>query len=389
MRNEYDIIVVGAGPAGNVAARYAAEKGASVLLLEKDRDIGLPVRCGEACSQRSVEPFISVNEKWISAKINKYRFVAPNGKSAVIPFKETVLILDRKIFDYELAKLAAKEGVDILTRTYVNGLLFDNEKVSGVTFEAKGKIFKIKSKIVIGADGVESRVGRWAGLRTFVNYKDMGSCVQVVATNINVEADTCVFYLGTNYAEGGYVWVFPKGNDIANIGVGITGEINKKKNALSFLKEFFRTYFPQGKILSSISGGSPTVPTLRRISAPGIMLVGDAARQVNPLSGGGIGTGMLGGSIAGKLAALAVEKNNLDLILKYDKQWYNAAGKRHLIFDKIKNEIYKFDDERYDQMEKIINKIPENKRSLSRLFTAALFNQPKLVKDVVKVFVKK
>ncbi|MBN2571933.1 MAG: NAD(P)/FAD-dependent oxidoreductase [Ignavibacteriales bacterium] len=389
MKNEYDVVVVGAGPSGSVAARYAAQKGASVLMLEKDRDIGLPVRCGEACSQRSIEPFINTNEKWISARVNKYSFVAPNGKCAVVPFKETVLILDRKVFDYELAKLAAKEGVEIFTKTYVKGLLFDNNKVAGVTFEAKGKTFKIKSKIVIGADGVESRVGRWAGLRTYVNYKDMGSCVQVVATNINIESDTCIFYLGTNYAEGGYVWVFPKGHDIANIGVGITGETNKKKNALSFLKEFFREYFPDGKILSSVAGGSPTVPTLKKISAPGIMLVGDAARQVNPLSGGGIGTGMLGGSIAGKLSSIAIERNNLDLILKYDKEWYKVAGKRHIIFDKIKNEIYKFDDEKYNQMEKTINKIPENKRTLARLFSSALINHPGMVKDVVKVFVKK
>ncbi|MBN1637574.1 MAG: hypothetical protein JW866_01310, partial [Ignavibacteriales bacterium] len=71
------------------------------------------------------------------------------------------------------------------------------------------------------------------------------------------------------------------------------------------------------------------------------------------------------------------------------KEWYNAAGKRHITFDKIKSEIYKFDDERYDKIEKTINKIPEHKRTLARLFTAALINHPKMVKDVIKVFVKK
>ena len=75
MREEYDIVVVGTGPSGSIAARYAAEKGVSVLMLEKDRDIGYPVRCGEAISKAGVEEFIAVDEKWISAKINKFALV--------------------------------------------------------------------------------------------------------------------------------------------------------------------------------------------------------------------------------------------------------------------------------------------------------------------------
>ena len=124
VKDKYDIIVVGAGPAGSVAARVAAELGVSVLMLEKDREVGLPVRCGEAVSKKSLEEFISPEEKFIAASINKFALVAPNGKEVVIEFKETGYVLERKYIDYELALLAANAGTEILTQAYVNGLLF-------------------------------------------------------------------------------------------------------------------------------------------------------------------------------------------------------------------------------------------------------------------------
>ena len=95
MKKEYDIIVVGAGPAGSMAARFAAEQGISVLMLEKDRDVGYPVRCGEAVNKKGIEEFIESNEKWIAAKINKFSLNSPDCTDVVIEFQETGYILDR------------------------------------------------------------------------------------------------------------------------------------------------------------------------------------------------------------------------------------------------------------------------------------------------------
>ena len=94
-------------------------------------------------------------------------------------------MLERKIFDYELARTAADAGADILTRAYVNGLLFDSGKVSGVKYEYNGEQKEVKAKIVIAADGVESRVGRWAGLKTHIDFRDMESAVQITAAKIS------------------------------------------------------------------------------------------------------------------------------------------------------------------------------------------------------------
>jgi digeranylgeranylglycerophospholipid reductase len=215
----------------------------------------------------------------------------------------------------------------------------------------------------------------------------MESAVQITASDIPVEQDTLYFYFGKNVAPNGYFWVFPKGNNKANIGLGVSGLIGKKKSAQSFLNDFMQKYYPQAPVLAKVAGGVPCSVTLSKISAPGIMLVGDAARQVNPLSGGGIASGMIGGKIAGEIASEAVKKNNLDDILSYDKAWAKRLGKRHETFDRIKNGIYNFSDDKFNNIAHSFNKVPYDKRTLKKLFTTALINNPSLIVDVAKVFV--
>lgn len=387
MKTSYDIIVVGAGPSGSMAARFAAEKGVSVLILEKDRDVGYPVRCGEAVSKAGIEEFITPDDRWIAAKISKFSFNAPDGTEVILDFGEAGYVLERRIFDYELARTAADAGADILTRAYVNGLLFDNGNVSGVKFEHQGEGKEVKAKVVIAADGVESRVGRWAGLKTHIDFRSMESAVQITAANIPVDQKTLYFYFGKDVAPHGYFWVFPKGNNKANIGLGVSGIIGKKRSAQSYLDDFMSKHYPDAPVLTTIAGGVPCAVTLDKISAPGIMLVGDAAKQVNPLSGGGIASGMIGGKIAGIIAGEAIKMNKLDHILTYDKVWTERLGKRHETFDRIKNGIYNFSDEKFNNIAHAVNKIPYEKRTLGKVFATALFNQPSLLIDVAKVFI--
>lgn len=386
MKSEYDIIVVGAGPAGSIAAKFAAEQGVSVLMLEKDRDVGYPVRCGEAVSMAGLEEFIKPDPRWISTEITKFSFISPDKTKIDIPFEGKGCILERKIFDYELANIASKVGTDILTRAYVNGLIFDEGKVAGVKYEYRGEQKEVKAKLVIAADGVESRVGRWAGLKTHSDFRDMESGIQVTVSNIKIDDNTCYFYWGNIYAPQGYLWVFPKGNGIANIGLAITGDIGKKRSALSYLNEFLENNYPNASILTQVAGGIPFTPTLEEIVGPGILLVGDAARQINPLSGGGIISGMIGGSIAGKVAGEAILSNNLDSISEYEEKWHKRLGKRHEMFNRIKNGIYKLSDEKYDSIAHSLENLEPENRTLGNVAKAAVLNKPSLLIDVAKTF---
>ena len=138
-----------------------------------------------------------------------------------------------------------------------------------------------------------------------------------------------------------------------------------------------------------MAGGIPCTTTLEKIVADGLMLVGDAARQINPLSGGGIASGMIGGSIAGRVAGEAIKTNKLDHIFQYEIDWHNRLGKRHRIFDNIKNGIFNFSDKKFNNIANAISKVGVDKRSIGNVFKVALINNPSLLLDVGKVFFKR
>ena len=387
MRDSYDVVVVGAGPAGSTAARYAAAGGASVLLLEKDRDVGYPVRCAEAASHEGVVQFIQPDPRWIAATVSKFRIVVPNGKSIVPRLDGIGYVLERRIFDYELAKLAVKEGAEVVTKAYVYDLLRSGEEITGVRVLIKDQKLDIRAKVVIGADGVESRVGKWGGIDTTCHIRDMESCAQVTLSGIHVDEGILDFYFGDDVAPGGYLWVFPKGKDAANVGIGISVECAKEKSAVRWLDEFVQKKFPHAAILTRIAGGVPCAKTCDEIVRANVMLVGDAAHQVNPVSGGGIISGMIGGMIAGQVAAEAVQKGDFSHLMDYQKRWQKRLGWRHEVFYRIKEAIYNFSDDTLNKLCDNAQKLPEEKRTVGGIFRTALWNQPSILLDVAKVFI--
>lgn len=387
MNASYDVLVVGAGPAGSTAARYAAAGGASVLMLEKDRDVGYPVRCGEAVSHEGVVQFLEPDPKWIAATVSKFRIISPGGGSVIPTLEGIGYVLERRIFDYELAKIAAREGAEIVTKAYVYDLIRENGVVQGVRAMIKDRKAEIHARVVIGADGVESRVGKWAGIDTTCHIRDMESCAQMTLSGIELEPDILDFYFGDHVAPGGYLWVFPKGKDIANVGIGVNVEDAKEKSAIRYLDEFIRQRYPSAAVLTRIAGGVPCAKTCDELLKNNVMLVGDAAHQVNPVSGGGIISGMIGGMIAGQVAAEALKVNDLKLLNEYDRRWHKRLGWRHEVFYSLKEAISRLSDQTLDRMVEHTARLPENKRTLGALFRNALWNQPSMLFNVARVFV--
>ncbi len=387
-QKKFDIIVVGGGPAGTTAARYASMNGAKVLVLEKDRDIGMPVRCGEAVSEEGLKNFMDPDPRWIKSTISKIRLVSPSDYVVDFDMKARGFILDRRIFDYDLAQMAAMEGATVITKAYVNGLLFDGDCVAGVKGKYLSEPFELKAKLVIGADGVESRVGRWAGLQTQVKMKDMLSCVQKTVTGIEVDERRFDFYLSKKWAPGGYIWVFPKGKNRANIGLGISGKYSKEKSAYRYLDEFLQHRYPNHSVLTAVAGGVPCDKTLKTIVTNGLILVGDSAHMVNPMTGGGIIPAMKAGMLAGETTAKAVTNNDFSekYLSRYSREWRKIGGKNHERYYRLKNTITELSDEELDNIAKAVLKIPEDERTITKVFLKAVMKKPKLIYDVTKVF---
>ena len=356
-------------------------------MLEKDRDVGYPVRCGEAVSHEGVIQFIEPDPKWINATVTKFRLVAPSGKEVVPRLDGTAYVLERRIFDYEIAKLAVAEGAEVVTKAYVYDLIMDKGKAVGVKALIKDEPVEIRATVVIGADGVESRVGKWAGIDTVCHIRDMESCAQMTISGIDVDPDTLDFYFGEAVSPGGYLWVFPKGKNTANVGVGVSVEDAKKKSAIRYLTEFVRRKFPDAAVLTHIAGGVPCAKTCETIVKNNVMLVGDAAHQVNPVSGGGIISGMIGGMIAGQVAAEAIRDKNLGHLAEYQKRWQKRLGWRHEVFYNIKEAIAEFSDKTLEGIADSALKLPEEKRTLGGIFRTALWNQPSMLLEVAKVFI--
>jgi len=389
MKNKYDMIVVGAGPAGTTTARYAARQGISVLILEKDRDVGIPVRCAEGASEQGLKSVLPhIEKRWIDNRVSKVLFHSPRDREVELLFPQTGYILNRKLFDADLARMAVEAGAELLTRAYVRDLVHDGGKVTGVKVLIHDKDYQINAKMVVGADGVESRVGRWAGLKTRTLLKDMETCAQYVVGGIDISDQHIHLYFATNLAPQGYLWIFPKGNGIANVGIGISGIAAKHKSPLAYLNEFMNDRFPNASLLSTVVGGVPCDQTLTSIVADGLLLVGDAAHQVNPITGGGIVPVLVAGKIAGEVAAQAVINGDVsaESLMPYPKLWHKAEGKNHRIFYKLKNYVYNLTDEELESIADAGLKVPVEKRTMLTLFRAALVKKPTLILDAVKVF---
>jgi digeranylgeranylglycerophospholipid reductase len=295
-------------------------------------------------------------------------------------------VLERRLFDYDLARLAGEAGAEIRTKCYVSGLLESDGAWTGVRYEYNGHEHSVQGRIVVGADGVESRVGKWAGIDTTTHMRDMETCAQVTIANADIADDACEFHFGNDVAPTGYLWVFPKGKGKANVGVGISGMASKRKHALRYLEDFLARRYPHASVLSTIAGGVPCAPTLDTIVQRNIVLVGDAAHQVNPMTGGGITSGMVAGKLAGEAIAAAIRADDLTTLRQYEKQWRKHQGNRHRTYHRMKTAVYGFSDEALDDIAARVLQLPPDKRSIWGVFKVALRHQPGLVWEMVRTF---
>ena len=355
---ETDVLVIGAGPAGSTAAKHAAMGGAKVIVIDKKSEIGTPKRCAEGVSKDGLKKLgIEPSPRWIAREATGVRMVSPKGTAVnltedKVKLPEAGYVLERKVFDKFMAMDAGRAGARIMVKTLATGMRREDNQVV-VTVESMGHEMEIKAKIVIAADGPESRVGRWAGLKTALKPKDMESCAQFEMAGVQMAEPDCIEFHFGSVAPGGYAWIFPKGDDIANVGLGVLTTITDK-TAYEHLLEFVESN-PATKNAQPVElnvGGDPVGGLLKKKVADNVLVTGDAASMVNPLTGGGIISGMLGGRIAGQLAAQAVADGvySHENLKVYDKLCEDELGDEFKKYLKAKEYLLSLSDEELDEI---------------------------------------
>lgn len=404
MKDSYDVLVIGAGPAGSIAAKTAAEKGLDVLLIEKRQEIGDPVRCAEGVSKQYLKRHVEIDKKWICADLKGSRIYAPDGTkiemAEEIAGGEVGYVLERKIFDRALAENAAKAGAEVRVKTRATGLIIEDDFIKGARLMHLGKEYDVHAKIVIGADGVESKVGRWAGIDTSLKPIDIETCVQYLVAGIDINQEYCEFYIGSEIAPGGYVWIFPKGEGKANVGIGILGsKMGKfKPRPVDYLNTFLEKKFPNARIVEMIFGGVPVSGSIEKTSANGLMLIGDAARQSDPVTGGGILNAMDAGKMAGESAFAAISAGDVSLEKfedVYEKRWRATTGHALDLSLIVKNCFIDLTDEDLNSLAHSLKDVKFERMRLLDLLHALFKANKKLLwdlrvlfKDVAKEVVK-
>lgn len=329
----YDVVVVGAGPAGSTAARTAAGAGLSVLLLEKRQEIGSPVRCAEGVGHDLLAPFIAPDPRWISAEVTGAQLTVsgPDHREMLETEGGRGYVLERRVFDRALAEEAARAGAQVRVKTAAVGLLREGNAVRGVVLQGPGGRWEVRAEVVIAADGIESQVGSWAGLETTLPLKDAMSCAQYLLAGIDINSSRIEYYVGQAVAPGGYAWVFPKGKGMANVGLGVQADLVSQP-ALNYLNRFIESqpHLASGSPVTLVAGGVPVAMPPPRLATDGLMLVGDAARQVDPLTGGGITNGMAAGRLAAEVAARAIIESDVSAaaLSAYEAAWRAGLGRR-------------------------------------------------------------
>lgn len=311
---ETDILVVGAGPAGSSAARVAAGLGVRVVMVERRRSVGRPVRCAEYIPTPLLGDIPAVRETVVQT-LTGMRTVLPDD--TVHEMAAPGCVVDRDRFDQVLAAEAVDAGARLFTATRVLERPGTHRVVLG---SPAGGTREMRCRVIVGADGPHSTVGKWVGS---VNTHLIPGVQLTLPLRRRLTQAEVYFY---EDVIGGYAWLFPKGA-VANVGLGmLPGEDAHIRGHLSrFVQRMAGRGVVGETIVCSTAGWIPA-ESPRPAVYENVVLVGDAAGHTHPVTGAGIFAAVIGGRMAGRKAAAAVNSGDDRQLALFDEAWSDLFG---------------------------------------------------------------
>ena len=360
-RYDYDLVVVGGGPAGSSAAMSASKKGLRVVLIEKEDVIAETVRTSGVTWMQNIEEFGIPNDCYNSVK--NFVFYSPNNKVSIGDKVARSAVLDvRKTYRW-LASQAESEGTEIFVSTNVKSAIKDETgKIIGVKAIRDDKEIEFYGKVVIDASGFQSTVAKSMGLVKQWNRFGAGAEYEVRVDH--VQADTWWLMVGQKYSPAGYAWIFPLGNNIVRIGVGI-GKPDSPVDPTTRLNELIENkegpIADLGKIepIEFHYGLIPNDGLSRKTVYDNLILVGDSAGQANPLVLEGIRYAIKFGRIAGEISAKAIKANDTSekKLSEYEDNWKKAIESKIKSAGRVQDRWIGLTDEGWDKELDIISEL--------------------------------
>jgi digeranylgeranylglycerophospholipid reductase len=355
----YDVVVVGAGPAGSSAAFSAAKSNMRVALVEKEETVAQTIRTS------GVTWIDAINEFGIPSHcynpVKNYVFCSPNNEVSIKSNIPKVAVLDvRKTYRW-LAEKAQKQDAELFLNTTVTDATRTSDGISLNATSSKQEI-KFNAKVVIDASGFQSIVGKSLGLVS--QWKRFGVGAEYEAQVENSEPDTWYLMVGQQYSPAGYAWIFPLGNNIVRIGIGI-GKPESSLDPTERLKEIIDKKLGPIARLGKITpvefhyGLIPNEGLSRKTVYDNLILVGDSAGQANPLVLEGIRYSIKYGRLAGQVASSAISKNNTaEKSLKpYEDAWKKEILAKINSASKVQSRWLGLSDQQWDQELDIIKEL--------------------------------
>jgi len=339
MEDEYDLIVVGLGPAGAALLYSAAKNGLKVLGIDKRREIGVPIQCGEfiprfdefdellpETDEKYKSIFRNIPNNLVLNKTEKVRLYTPFNTVYEVDFLGWVV--DRERFDKWLVSMGVSKGAHIL----INTLVYKIDKDGDVYLKLSNEEVKVKGDVVAIAAGAGSHLLDEVGLYREKDEYNLGHVMQYVMTGIEADESVIEMYTGKRYSPGAYAWIIPRGNGFANVGVGIRYPyVDEEIGLRDYLHRFIYEHpiakekLRNAQPLSMIGGIVPVGPPAKKTVVERFISLGDSANHVIASLGAGIITAVIAGLIAGEAVANHIKYGSP--LSKYEDMWRRNIGR--------------------------------------------------------------
>ncbi|MEM2393468.1 MAG: NAD(P)/FAD-dependent oxidoreductase [Candidatus Bathyarchaeia archaeon] len=346
---EFDVVVVGGGTAGCLAAKTAAEAGLKVCLVERKnrKEIGEKI-CGDALGEHHLKSVSLENPPSgvVEKRIEGIKIYSPDMETVFTVKHEDFsgYMLNRHLFGQWLLRLSLDAGVTLLDSTQCLEPLLEKNFVTGVVAKnlKTGERMQLKGKVVVDASGflavIRRKLPKEMGIENEISREDVEACYREIRQLKQETEDTkyCEIYLNQKITPGGYTWIFPKSGAKVNAGLGICMRGRFPNPKTQFYKHILSKPLFEGSLL--LNGGAWYDPTRRPLDCMvgnGVIIVGDAACLVNPIHGGGIGPSMLSGFLAGKTVVEALEKGDVsqEALWPYNVKYMEGYGTKQAGLD--------------------------------------------------------